>query len=188
MLREALELIAQPTQVDDLGQLGFQSRISEGVRSLSVFFSKIDAGEGMDQVVGDILVLERWKETACDVDVGFYGCTGTPVLIGLSGQHGDVMSNLGQTGGQGGTDKPRPACNRDLHSVVSASSNIEFAPTSMFSWADRTAPWRASLPTARSPVPVDFLIVFNPDRSAHQSQSARPSRSLSDGDRRVDGK
>ena len=126
MLRKVFALVAQPAQVNDLGQLGLSGRISERVCSRPVLFGEICAGQGMDEVVGGILALEGRKQAACDVDVSpsLPSRAAPLVLIGTSSQHGDVMAFGGQPGGQGRTDEAGPSGDGgDLHGVALSISH-----------------------------------------------------------------
>ena len=70
---EVLTLVAQCTQINDLVDPGLHGRLRECAGPGSVSLGKVGVGQRMDEVVGNVLILEGGNQTFGTIDVSVDG-------------------------------------------------------------------------------------------------------------------
>ena len=107
MLREVIAIVTETTEVDHLAQPSTRRSGSEGGRAVPVPDREVAAGQGVHEVVGGLLALQRLAQALCIADVGVHRPPRPAVAVGTARQRRHVVAIIRQRSGHGGTDKPR---------------------------------------------------------------------------------
>ena len=106
VLGQVIPIVTETAEVDHLAQPGTGRGGGEGGRTLLVPDREVVDVQGVHEVVGGLLALQRLAQALPIADVGVHRSPGAAVVVGPAGQRRHVVAVIAQRLGDGGTDEP----------------------------------------------------------------------------------
>jgi hypothetical protein len=115
MRREGVVVLAQAAQVHDLRDAGSGRSISEGAGTGPVALGEVSVGQGVHQVEGDVLAIQRRREAPNVAYVTPHRSPRAAVLLRAARHGGNVVACRIEGGRDMPADKPGGAGHKGLH-------------------------------------------------------------------------
>ena len=115
VLGEVIPIVTETAEVDHLAQPGTGRGGGEGGRTLPIPDGEVPDGQGVHEVVGGLLAVQRPAQALRIADVGVHRSPSAGVVVGMACQRRHVVTLVRQRLSEDGTDEPRRPRYGDPH-------------------------------------------------------------------------